>query len=203
MRSDLTRIQQIRRDDILAAAVEAFGTERSEDVSIAGIAVRAGTSKGTVLYHFGSRAALQEAVVVDLFERGWNFMADRMRGIDEPAELLYAYLDSNLRFIVERPTHVIAVHRILEGVTLPDQAPDAIEQLAEILRDGQQRHRFGAFDPVVVAKLIRAIIDAASYHLTEAADLDIDHHLDEAIAFVERAVGSRRRHNSPQSKDPS
>ncbi|RKR76081.1 TetR/AcrR family transcriptional regulator [Frondihabitans australicus] len=197
MRSEnnVTRTQRARRDDILRAAIDVIAAEGYAAGSIAAIAESAGTSKGTVLYHFGSKAAVDDAVVTTLFESGAEFMRSAMSDAAGPAAEFRAYLTSNLRFIAENVSHVVAVHRILENRPPVDPAPAAVDQLASRLRAGQEAGVFGDFDAVVVAKTVRAVIDAASFHLTDpdgpgGDPVDVDHHITEVVALFERAIGS-------------
>jgi AcrR family transcriptional regulator len=197
MRSDmrLTRTQRARRDDILRAAISVICDDGYAVASVAAVAAAAGTSKGTVLYHFGSKAALHEAVVAGLFDAGAEYMRAAMSDAVGPAAQFHAYLTSNLRFIADNVDHVTAVHRILENTPSTDPAPHAVDQLADRLRAGQAAGVFGSFDPIVVAKTVRAIIDAASFHLTEpdgpgGDPVDVEHHIVEVVALFERAIGS-------------
>jgi AcrR family transcriptional regulator len=91
-----TRLQQARRDDIIKAAIEVIATDGYVAASVAAIAARAGTSKGTVLYHFRSRAAIEEAVVNALFSAGASYMGERIIPATGIRARLRAYLESNL-----------------------------------------------------------------------------------------------------------
>jgi AcrR family transcriptional regulator len=191
----MTRTQRARREDILQSVIAVVSADGYAGASIAAVAAAAGTSKGTVLYHFGSKAALDEAVVTALFDAGAAYMRAAMADADGPAAQFRAYLTSNLRFIAENVDHVTTVHRILESAPSADPAPAAVDQLADRLRAGQESGAFGAFDPVVVAKTVRAVIDAASFHLTDpdgpgSDPADVDHHITEVVALFERAIGS-------------
>src|SRR3954454_13216427 len=111
----LTRTQRARRQDIVAAAIAVLNGEGYAATSIDRIAKAADASKGTVLYHFKSKEALDEAVVRLLYDNGAAYMADRVRVETSYRDRLRAYLSANLRFIAENAAHVKAVHRILEN----------------------------------------------------------------------------------------
>jgi AcrR family transcriptional regulator len=194
MRSEklLTRTQQVRRDDILKAAIEVIDRDGYHAASIARIAVQADTSKSTVLYHFKTRAAIDEAVVVALFADGAAYMASRLRAAgDTKRDWLRTYLESNLEVIAQHPAHIRAVHAIETNVRFDPAGDGPVVWLEEFLRDGQQSGEFDSrFDPHVVALTIRAVIDAAAHHLTEHPDLDITHYTAEIVHLFERATGS-------------
>lgn len=190
--SELTRTQQVRRADILAAAIRLIAESGFAAGSVVEVARSAETSKGTVLYHFGSKAALNEAIVESLFQSGRDYMRDALEGVASPRDRFRIYLTSNLRFIADHAAHVIAVHRILENAVAPNPAPDAVAELAALLLRGQQEGEFAAFDPFVASVMVRTIIDGASFHLTEAGVDDVDRQISEVVALLERAIGSEK-----------
>lgn len=194
MRSDsdppdaLTRTQRARRDDIVAAAIAVMDSEGYAAASIERIARQAGASKGTVLYHFKTKEAINQAVVRLLHDNGAAYMAERIEAADSHRDRLRAYLSSNLRFIAENATHVNAVHRILENVGFHFDTTDAVTPLRQLLASGQQADEFGSFDPEVMALAIRAVVDIASFHFTAHPDLDIDHYIDQTVQLFDKAT---------------
>lgn len=187
----LTRTQRARRRDIVEAAIAVLEREGFSAASVDRIAREAGTSKGTVLYHFASKEAIFAAVVGSLFEEGAAYMTERILAQSTPTGRLHAYLDSNLRFIAERAAHITAVHRIQENAGPTGDGASAIAPLRQLLASGQDAGEFGEFDPQVVALTIRAIVDGASYYFTENPGLDIDHHISETIRIFDRAIQLR------------
>ena len=85
MRSDngvgkeLSRTGRARREDIIAAAIAVIGRDGYAVASIERIAQQAQTSKGTVLYHFGTKAAVCDAVVASLGENEYHASAIAVR----------------------------------------------------------------------------------------------------------------------------
>ena len=194
MRSDseseprLTRTQRARQADIVNAAITLLDREGFAAASVERIAAEAGTSKSTVLYHFKTKEAIYEAVVVSLFQAGGAYMTERIMAEDNRRDMLRAYLSSNLHFIAENAAHVNAVHRIQENGGPPSDGSDAVAPLAHLLASGQETGEFGSFDPEVMALAIRAIVDGASFHFTAHPTLDIDHYISEAIQLFDRAT---------------
>jgi AcrR family transcriptional regulator len=184
----LTRTQRARREDILAAAIVVINRDGYVAASIDRIAREAGTSKSTVLYHFKSKDAINEAVVALLYEEGTAYMTREILAAEGHRDRFRAYLTSNLRFIAERASHVNAVHRIQENAGLQVDGSEAVAPLRNMLAAGQEAGDFGTFDPEVMALAVRAIVDGASYHFTAHPDLDIAHYIDEAVQLFERAT---------------
>jgi AcrR family transcriptional regulator len=194
MRSDsvpeapLTRTQRARRDDIVAAAIAVIDGESYAVASTERIAKQAGTSKGTVLYHFKSREAIDEAVVRALYDNGAAYMTTRIKAVASARDRLRAYLSSNLRFIAENTAHVNAVHRILDNTSAHIDIPDGVPGLRQLLTAGQQTGEFGSFDVEIMALAIRALVDAASYHFAANPDLDVNHYIDQAAQLFDKAT---------------
>jgi AcrR family transcriptional regulator len=188
----LTRTQRARRADVVAAAIAVIDREGYAAASIERIARAAATNKSTVLYHFKTKEAINEAVVRLLYDNGAAYMAECITAVAAPRDRLPAYLSSNLRFIAENAAHVNAVHRILENsgfdIAAVTAAADAVPWLRRLLTAGQEAGEFGAFDPEVMALAVRAVVDAASYHFTAHPDLDIDHYIDQAVQLFAKAT---------------
>jgi hypothetical protein len=85
------------------------------------------------------------------------------------------------------------VHRIL-AADQRIETEDGVAPLCRLLTAGQESGEFGSFDAQVMAFSIRAIVDVASFHLTERPELDVEHYIDEVVRLFERATA---REESP------
>jgi len=196
----LTRTQQVRRHDILAAAVTVINRDGYAAASIDAIASEAGVSKGTVLYHFKSKDILNKALVGSIFEEGAAYMTPYIVRSRTYAEKLSNYLISNLRFIVERVEVIAALQQIEKNVPRKDfeSSSDLIEDdapvrwLTEALAEGQKEGEFGAFDPHVMAISIRLVIDSAPYYLLTHPTIDTEHYITEIVQLFRRATMSEQ-----------
>jgi AcrR family transcriptional regulator len=190
MRSEkLTRTQRARREDIIRAAVVVLGREGYAGASIDRIAVEAGTTKSTVLYHFDAKESVYAAMVDEVYSRGRVFMSGRLTAQMPPGEWLRAYLDANLRFIADNTAEITALHFILENTpSLVGEVDDGLGPLTRMLVAGQADGAFGPFDPQVAAIAIRAVIDRAAFHLTDPGT-DAEGYIVETIGLLERMVG--------------
>lgn len=191
MRSEnepLTRTQRARRQDIIGAAIAVLNDEGYATGSIDRIAKVAGASKGTVLYHFKTKEAVDEAVVRLLYDNGAAFMAERITAVESARDRLRAYLSSNLRFIAENTAHVRAVQRILQNTGFRIEVPDGVAPLRDLLTSGQRSGELGDFDPHLMAMAVRALVDASAFHLTAHPDLDVEHYIAEAVRLFDKAT---------------
>lgn len=184
----LTRTGRARREDLVAAAIRVIVRDGLAMASVERIAVEAGTSKGTALYHFGGKEAIFEALVTELYAKGRAAMTERVDLEANVPQRLRAYLEANLRFIAEHGDHVLAVQRIVNvaGISAPE---DGVTELRMLLEEGQRQGALPRFDVDVAARTIRLTIDAVSFHLPAVASAQVDHVIDEMVALTLRSVG--------------
>jgi AcrR family transcriptional regulator len=195
-----TFIEAARRGQVVAAAIEAIAGLGYPAASLARIAKCAGTSKGVVTYHFDNREDLVRAVYSEVLARAEEFMRGPIAAETSAAGMLRAYITSNLGFMREFRTHVIAILEIYwnardsAGEPLYDVAAlDAlIAPLEALLRAGQEAGEFGEFDPRAMAFAIRGAIDAVPPRLARDPDFDIDVYAETLTATFELSVTTRR-----------
>jgi hypothetical protein len=87
-----------------------------------------------------------------------------------------------------------ALREIAANSAKPD-LDDSIDELAEMLREGQEAGEFREFDPRLMAVSLNAALEAVPRELYARADTDVTTYADElAEAFVQavRRKGKRR-----------
>lgn len=196
MAKKLTRTQQARRRDILEAAIAVINRDGYGAASIDRIALEAGTSKSTVLYHFKSKETLNSALVGSIFEEGAAYMTPYILKSRNSSEKLKNYLTSNLRFIVEHTEVIAALQQIEKNMhrkdfessskLVEDDAP--VRWLREILTEGQQLGELGEFDPYIIAISIRLLIDSAPNYILTHPTIDTEHYISEIVQLFSRAT---------------
>jgi AcrR family transcriptional regulator len=190
MSNPVTRTRQARRDDLIAATIRLIYREGVQVASVERIAAEARTSKGTALYHFASKEELYASVVDTLFDAGRAYMTERvLAATAAPRHQVEAYVEANLRFILDNVEHVVATQRIVQH-TGTVEIDDAIAPLRALLEAGQRDGSFGDFDADFMAHSIRSIIDSAAYYLPDHPGLDGDHFIAEGVGLVLRAIGA-------------
>lgn len=179
---DRTFIETARRAQIVAAAIDTIAELGYGQASLARIAERAGTSKGVICYHFGSKDDLIREIVAELSAKGRAYMGPRLEAEPTGAGMLRSYIESNLSFVRENRDHVLAVVEIAfnarsaDGGSLYDSSiRDAgVTALRQLLTHFQGTGEFRAdFDPDIMAMAIRATLDAVPARLARDPDLDI------------------------------
>ncbi|MEW1734748.1 TetR/AcrR family transcriptional regulator [Nocardia beijingensis] len=176
-------IEEARRRQIIAAAVEVISEVGYANASLARIAERAGISKGVISYHFDGKDDLMTQLVVQLYVSAAEYIAPRVAAAAGPRASLLAYLESNLGFIDANTTYVAALIEVVTNLrdaagnpkfTSADGERDIIAPLTDILSEGQRSGEFGEFDPLLMAKSIRDAVDGAAGRAVREPDFAMD-----------------------------
>ena len=190
----------------MAAAIDTIAERGYGQASLARIAEAAGTSKGVIIYHFGGKDELIRDLAAELVARGAAYMRPRIEAEQTGMGMLRAYIESNLAFMAENRNHVVATVEIALNARAADgsrlfsaafqdrSVASARELLVHFQRTGEFR---ASFDPLVMARAIRAGIDNVASLLVADPGLDIAHHARElADLFVRAASPPAARHQS-------
>lgn len=192
-----TFIEAARRAQIVTAAIDTIAGLGYGQASLARIAERAGTSKGVICYHFAGKDDLIREAAAEVLGRGKTYMLPRILAESSGAGALRAYLESNLAFMREHRTHVLAFLEIYlsargdDGSPLVDGSALAamVTALEQLLGRFQATGDFRAdFDPRVMAVAIRGAIDAVGRQLATDPDIDLDGYGRELARLFDRAT---------------
>jgi TetR/AcrR family transcriptional regulator, fatty acid metabolism regulator protein len=208
-----TFTETARRAQIVAAAIDTIAELGYGQASLARIAERAGTSKGVILYHFGGKDELIRELVAEVVAGGVGYMEPRIDAERTGAGKLRAYIESNLGFMRENRTHMVAIFEIAlnaraaDGSRLYDfSVQDAgVAALQGLLAYFQGTGEFRAgFDPHVMAMAIRAAINAVPAQLARDPALDVGHHARELADLFHLATRPGESPRGPSaSQQPS
>jgi TetR/AcrR family transcriptional regulator, fatty acid metabolism regulator protein len=198
-----TFIETARRAQIVAAAIDTIAEVGYGRASLARIAKTAGTSKGVIIYHFGSKDDLVRELVAELSAKGRAYLGPQLEAASTGAGMLRTYIEGNMSFIRENRSHVAAVVEIALNARSGDGSPlydmsireEGAEALRQLLVYFQGTGELRAdFDPAVMAMAIRATLDAVPARLARDPDLDLGHYgreLADLFHLATRPEGSR------------
>ena len=167
----------------MAAAIETIAEVGYGQASLVRIAERIGISKGVIVYHFDSKEDLVKEVIREVLSKASDYMVPRITAATGGQEKLRAYVDSNIGFMAEHRSYMIAITEIARGArdlfgnrTFDASSLEAgTAALAELLAKFQASGEFRPdFNPRVMAETIRAAIDAVPRRLAAQPDLDVD-----------------------------
>jgi TetR/AcrR family fatty acid metabolism transcriptional regulator len=198
-----------RRTQIVAAAIETIAEVGYGQASLARIAQRIGISKGVIVYHFDSKEDLVKEVIGEVLSKARDYMVPRLTAASGGREKLRAYIDSNLSFMGEHRSDMIAIAEIARGARDPaggrtfdaSSLEAGTAGLTQLLAGFQASGEFRPdFDPRVMAETIRAAIDAVPRRMATKPDLDVDLYRSELAGLFDLATrsepkraGGRRR----------
>lgn len=180
---ELTFTGAARRAQIVAAAIDTIAEVGYGQASLVRIAQRVGISKGVIAYHFDSKEDLVKEVVAEVLSKARGYMVPRINAASGGRERLRAYIESNIGFMAEHRSHMIAIAEIARGARETTGKPtfdaSSLEAgtaaLAELLVSFQASGELrGDFDARVMAETIRAAIDAVPRRMAANSDLDVD-----------------------------
>ncbi len=193
-----TFIENARRQQIVAAAIDTIAEVGFAQASLARIAKRIGISKGVISYHFAGKEDLIRQVVIEIIEASRAYIIPRVFAESIGPARLRAYIESNLAFMREHRNSMVAILDIARnGGVMADgrrrvDGRDANvathlleEELARLQAEGELRRDF---DPGVMAVAIRAAIDSVPHRLVRDPDLDVDHYATEIAAIFDLAT---------------
>ena len=155
------------RDLLLDAAEAAFADGGFRGASVRQITGQARANLGAVTYHFGSKAALFEAVVERAVRELRDVLAAAAGHPGTPVERLERIVLAHFGFLHEHPR----IRRLILHVLLRDQdLPTAIRYfrqtmglVAEVIAEGQRTGQFREGDPVLLA--ISAMTQSVMFNL--------------------------------------
>jgi TetR/AcrR family fatty acid metabolism transcriptional regulator len=207
---DRTFTETARRAQIVAAAIETIAEFGYAQASMARIAERVGITKGVIAYHFDGKDELIRQIVAEVMARSEEYMRPRIGGHSTGPDILRAYIESNLGFMAEYRSHVIAIAEIARNARRADGSAsfdrstlDAVTGwLAQLLAAHQETGEFRTdFDPIVMAGAIRATIDAVPRALARDRALDVEHYARELASLFDVATRNRKLRTRRQGPD--
>ncbi|MFB4290468.1 TetR/AcrR family transcriptional regulator [Nonomuraea sp. ATR24] len=189
-------IEEARRAQIIASAVEVIAEQGFARASLARIAQHAGISKGVISYHFDGKDELMEEVVVRVYTAISEHVLARMEGLSTATELLRTQILGVAEHMRAQRTQLRALGEIFAnlrdadgklrfGVNAGEEIYQALEQ---IYRLGQKTGEFRAFDVRVMALTQSAAVDAMFAYWINNPGHDLDAHARELADLFERAV---------------
>ncbi len=180
-----------RRHEIIEATVRVLAEQGFSATSFARIREEAGLSSTRMIsYHFDGKAALMQAVVEDVIRRAAAVMVPAMDAEETWSGKLSAYIRANLQFLAEDRLAARAVIEVIQNSPRADSGlreDTSALMLSILLTHGQEAGEFREFDPLVVARSIRATIDAFAVAMPSTAGA-VESTTNEILALYRRAT---------------
>lgn len=189
-------IEQARRAQIIAAAIETIAEHGYANASLARIAKHAGISKGVISYHFAGKEELIEQVVTQVFSAIVEEVAPRVIAAPGPREALREHIIAVGEYVLAHRTQLMALSEIINGARSTEGKPlygiSSSEGLYEALElyfaRGQDSGVFRHFDRRVMAVTLQSAIDGAFGYWVVHPEHDLAAHMTELADHFDRAV---------------
>lgn len=192
----LSVTEAARRAQIIGATIETIAELGYGRTSFTRIMERAGLSSSRLIsYHFGTKAALMQAVLGTVIHLKDEFLAGHTRRPLDRIAALRAYIESEVAFLAAHPklvrtmTEIGAWSRAGGDTVLELVVRDQrVGRLERQLRQGRQEGVFTDFAPDVMATAIAQAIDGVVAEYTVNPRLDLNHYGRELAGLFERAA---------------
>jgi len=193
-------IEEARRAQIVAAAIEVIAEVGYAKASLAAIAVRAGISKGVISYHFSGKDELMVVIVETIYGEAAAHILRRMGGLRTATELVRTHVLAAAEHMREHRTQLAALGEIFSNLRAEDGAPrfgmhtseELFAGLERMYQAGQRSGEFRAFDTRVMAVTHQAGVDDMFGYWMAHPELDLDAYARElADLFVAAVTGHR------------
>jgi AcrR family transcriptional regulator len=196
--SKQTFIAEARRAQIVAAAIKTLDEIGYVQASLAQIAKRAGISTALISYHFSDKDDLMNHVLVKLLEESTSYVLERVHQESTPYGQLSAFISASLAYQGTHRAHNSALVEIIFNARTPDNIPyyklndddeePLLHELKEILKHGQEKGEFGAFNIDVMSSLIQGAIGEYMLSTGVAQKVDLETYSTELVKIVEQAI---------------
>ncbi|TMR11278.1 TetR family transcriptional regulator [Nonomuraea turkmeniaca] len=188
-------IEEARRAQIVASAIEVIAEVGFAQASLARIAAHADISKGVISYHFAGK----EELMVEVVERTYGAIAEhvltKMQGLQSATELLRTHVLSVAEHMRGHRTQLKALGEIFTNLRTADgklrygikASEPTYLALEGIYRLGQESGEFRDFDVRVMAVTHSSAVDTMFAYWMAHPGHDLDAHARELADLLERA----------------
>ena len=141
---------------MFAAATAEFAAHGYAGANMDRLARAARLNKAMIYYHFGSKAALYRAILVDMFDDVGRRVRDVAQSADSPENKIRGFVAAIADAAAAHPHFPpIWMRELAEGARHVDAATlayarDVVAMLAAIISEGRAAGRFTAANPVIV-----------------------------------------------------
>jgi AcrR family transcriptional regulator len=187
------RLDEVRKPQILAAAVQLLVEEGLSSVRVADVAQRAETSATSVIYYFGSKAELFEQAIAGADDAFYEHLHADIEGLETGMDrLAWLVVRSSttdwllwmdLWVYARRHPELMRAHRRFDGRFR--------EMLADTIRHGQGRGEFdGVHDADVVSIRLGSLMRGLAVHVALGGhDVDDDTMIEHTLHTAAQELG--------------
>lgn len=209
MRSKVDRPESFtrtaRKAQIVGCAIEVIAEVGYAQASIRKIADRVGVAMSAVLYHFGNKDNLVDAIVEEMYRSALAVVVPALDAETTAADKLNAYIRSNIAYFGTHRVQMLALASVGTSYQPSDGRrfdelglrPEIAEQLgvldpAPILRAGQRDGEFGDFPVDSTAIALRGAVNAVVDKTLRDPAFDVRGYGEDLVNIFGRVVRTAR-----------
>ncbi|MTA23056.1 MAG: TetR family transcriptional regulator [Actinobacteria bacterium] len=171
--SNLIAHRELRREQLMAAAMELAVNEGAQAITVAAVASKAGLSRSSIYEYFSSSADLVADLVIEELEHYSNRLAEAIKGVTDPYEMISLWIEEGLRYVVDG-RHMLV--KSLNTVTPPEFRKEEIavghRNLLVPLRNALAAT--GISDIRGASAFLSSVTDAASVRIESGNDAELE-----------------------------
>jgi len=173
--------RELRRQQLIAAAMELALHGGAEAVTVSAVAQRAGLSRSSIYEYFSSSADLIADLVIEELDYHTFRLAEAIKGASDPFEKIELWIAEGLRY-VEDGRHMLV--KSLNTVSTPEFRKDEIalghRKLISPLREALTQT--GIQEIASAAAFLQSVTDAASKRIDAGNDAELE--IQNAVVFA-------------------
>lgn len=193
-----------RKAQIVACAIEVIAEVGYQQASIRKIADRVGIAMSAVLYHFGSKDNLVDAIVEHMYRMMLAILVPALDAETTAAGKLNAYIRSSITYFATHRSALVALTSTATSFAPSDGrrfdelglSPEIAEQLAlldptAILAAGQRDGEFGDFPLESTAMALRGAVNSVVERILREPDYDAQGYGEDLVKIFGRIVSAQ------------
>jgi hypothetical protein len=173
--STIVAHRELRREQLMAAAIELAVNEGAQAITVAAVAHKAGLSRSSIYEYFSSSADLVADLVIEELEHYSNRLGEAIKGVTDPYEMISLWIEEGLRYVVDG-RHMLV--KSLNTVTPPEYRREEIalghRNLLAPLRASLEQT--GISDIRGASAFLSSVTDAASIRIESGNDAELEIH---------------------------
>ncbi|HET6735980.1 TetR/AcrR family transcriptional regulator [Mycobacterium sp.] len=194
-----------RRAQIVGCAIEVIAEIGWAQTSIRKIADRVGVAMSAVLYHFGTKDNLVDAIIEQMYRSALAVVVPAVDAEATQAAKLNAYIRASVEYFDTHRIHLAALTQIGSSYQPSDGrrfdelglSPELSQELAAldptaILRVGQDTGEFGDFPVDSMAIALRGAVNAVVEKILRDPDFDARGYAEDLVEIFGRALRRKR-----------
>jgi AcrR family transcriptional regulator len=196
-----TFTQAARRAQIVECAIDVIAEVGWAQTSIRKVAERVGVAMSAVLYHFGTKDNLVEAIIEEMYRAALSVVAPAVAAESSAPEKLNAHIRATMSYYDTHRVHLAALSQLAstyqpsDGRSFSELGLSAVpaEELAAldatpILRAGQADGEFGDFPVESVAMALSGACNALVLRLLQDPSFDPGRYGEDLVEMFTRIV---------------